>query len=925
MGGLLAAPTVGECPNTKNCPDDPSEWTDGMTSHAYEDAPLDVCFDPMTFLPIASPIYWDVDAPDLDHDGYLDEWEVDGGIDTNCDGIIDVELPDAKPTVADLYLEIDCLQDDLNGDGDADDAGEHSHCPKLDAISQVVSSFGEGWAIGSASYEGIALHVDIGDLAGAGRVFTVVSSLGVEGTYGDYGEGSTRIVELGNEIITTDDSDKVNTQLSDLKANNFPDRRRGFWRYGIFGHQTNSRRASDDCTSGVSSSGSQAFLVTLGGTNPSGRTCHEDPATMLPIGSFRRQAGTLMHEFGHQIGLPHGGSDSVNRKPHYLSVMNYRFQFDWVRAYPHRINGETYAGCIYDYGAVPLDLDENNFDECLGLGGGFAGFGAVDINNDGNFDGPSCPTPTSGIHWDLNGDGACVVKDGMAWDTSPENDDFVVGDTIVSGPDHVCDTTANNDNASGDDDQENDVGTVTERVLVAPGSDFERLLLDWRKGPNFEAPGIIEEDDDHATAEQREAEALRASAQVRPLTVVVDPGLVSGVPDEIVTIPLQLRNEGFGPAFEVHAVVTFPDGTAVVVDRPILRLGEEDGAAVSYKIPSGACPGAQPIEVRVQAKGYYGADYEQVATFAIDAIDDERPTLELKANAFTMCQDTQQVVQLTPPVVHDNCDADLHAIGEIFAFNGVAIDPPIVIPNDYRLALRPGTYSVRWSATDEGGNASTSMQEVVVSASAALGLCCSSAAYITVTGSESGEVLASYANSTQPIYVDARGGDDVVATGSGDDCVFGGNGGDNLSSTSGADRFFGGPGGDNIALCQSGFGGSVEVYAGSGAQTVSVQYCSGSALYGGAQVDKLTGSSTGADIVHPGGGADQVNTGGGNDTVLVYDVCELVSGEVLNGGPGADTLILPISLAAAQARGVSISNFETVVVQTDKRHLALCQ
>ncbi len=38
------------------------------------------------------------------------------------------------------------------------------------------------------------------------------------------------------------------------------------------------------------------------------------------------QAGTLMHEFGHSLGLHHGGRDDVQFKPNYLSVMNYMFQ-----------------------------------------------------------------------------------------------------------------------------------------------------------------------------------------------------------------------------------------------------------------------------------------------------------------------------------------------------------------------------------------------------------------------------------------------------------------------------------------------------------------------------------------------------------------------------------------------------------------------
>lgn len=39
------------------------------------------------------------------------------------------------------------------------------------------------------------------------------------------------------------------------------------------------------------------------------------------------ERGTFMHEFGHNLGLLHGGNENENYKPNYLSVMNYTFQF----------------------------------------------------------------------------------------------------------------------------------------------------------------------------------------------------------------------------------------------------------------------------------------------------------------------------------------------------------------------------------------------------------------------------------------------------------------------------------------------------------------------------------------------------------------------------------------------------------------------
>ncbi len=50
-------------------------------------------------------------------------------------------------------------------------------------------------------------------------------------------------------------------------------------------------------------------------------------STPTIVGSPDQQAGTLMHELGHNLGLRHGGSDDINCKPNYLSVMSYTRQF----------------------------------------------------------------------------------------------------------------------------------------------------------------------------------------------------------------------------------------------------------------------------------------------------------------------------------------------------------------------------------------------------------------------------------------------------------------------------------------------------------------------------------------------------------------------------------------------------------------------
>ncbi|MFG2814415.1 hypothetical protein [Streptomyces sp. NPDC048410] len=41
------------------------------------------------------------------------------------------------------------------------------------------------------------------------------------------------------------------------------------------------------------------------------------------VGTVAEQAGTFLHELGHNLNLEHGGDQNVNNKPQYYSVMNY--------------------------------------------------------------------------------------------------------------------------------------------------------------------------------------------------------------------------------------------------------------------------------------------------------------------------------------------------------------------------------------------------------------------------------------------------------------------------------------------------------------------------------------------------------------------------------------------------------------------------
>jgi hypothetical protein len=76
------------------------------------------------------------------------------------------------------------------------------------------------------------------------------------------------------------------------------------------------------------------------------------------VGTPSIQEGTFMHEFGHNLGLGHGGADHFNNKPNYFSVMNYQLQM------PTKVDNRPldYSQCT-----VP-QINETNLVEKNGIG-----------------------------------------------------------------------------------------------------------------------------------------------------------------------------------------------------------------------------------------------------------------------------------------------------------------------------------------------------------------------------------------------------------------------------------------------------------------------------------------------------------------------------------------------------------------------------
>ena len=118
------------------------------------------------------------------------------------------------------------------------------------------------------------------------------------------------------------------------------------------------------------------------------------------------QAGTFVHELGHNLGLKHGGNDHSTYKPNNLSLLNYAFQMDGIPYTAY--NGTRYL--LYDYSRQKLPaLRETSLNEAAGLGNG-----AIDSDggvygttwyswNGFGYDNKTTFNATSNVDWNQNG------------------------------------------------------------------------------------------------------------------------------------------------------------------------------------------------------------------------------------------------------------------------------------------------------------------------------------------------------------------------------------------------------------------------------------------------------------------------------------------------------------------------------------------
>lgn len=217
-------------------------------------------------------------APDADGDGVCDDAEARYGTnpnlsDTDGDGLsdnaelfgfdgLDLHYYGADPLHKDIFLEIDYYP---------------GLKPDDTAINRVVDAFADAPVSNPDGDSGIDLHALVDDQIAAADV--------------------------------DNDLNPAWTDFDIIKNKYFETRRNRAFHYALFANQYNGG-SSSGLSRGIPA---HDFIVSLGNWS-------------TPGGTIQQQAGTLMHEFGHNMGLRHGGNENENYKPNYLSIMSYNYQ-----------------------------------------------------------------------------------------------------------------------------------------------------------------------------------------------------------------------------------------------------------------------------------------------------------------------------------------------------------------------------------------------------------------------------------------------------------------------------------------------------------------------------------------------------------------------------------------------------------------------
>ncbi len=269
-----------------------------------------------------------------------------------------------NPRHKDLYVELDYMQDTTTSGTAA------QHMPSIATLGEIVAYFANAPGVTNPDGTGgITLHLDAGTYGGTNYNLGGGNAVTHDRDLGTWASTNTctNLAGCGDrafgEVISCNGYSFQ--EFFNIKNNvnagggNFDYQRRArTYHYMIFAHYLGD--VTNCWVSGIARMPGRDFIVTLAQTGLPNNGNHEH-------GLQEYRKSTFMHEFGHALGLDHGGrGDGTNNKPNYLSVMNYAHQFNGIL---HDDGTPAYYG--YSGAQLP-NLDENALDERIGIAHAYA-------------------------------------------------------------------------------------------------------------------------------------------------------------------------------------------------------------------------------------------------------------------------------------------------------------------------------------------------------------------------------------------------------------------------------------------------------------------------------------------------------------------------------------------------------------------------
>jgi hypothetical protein len=469
---------------------------------------------------------------DSDGDALLDQWETDG-IDYDGDGEVDLDLPamGADPDHKDIFIEIDYMV--LGG------VGGHTHKPTAAALQTLIDAFNAAPVDNPDGTTGIHIHID----AGSDTIMDPVTNA----TWGSQSESDA--LTHDNALGTFFANGNYNwSEFDTIKGagvpGNFDVRRADVFHYCIFAHNLSATSISG-ISRGIPASD---LIVSLGSWTSSTGTTNE-------------QAGTLMHELGHNLGLFHGGDDPFgNYEPNYLSIMSYAFQMAGLR-----ISG---ADGNYDYSRFALPtVDENDLDETVGLSGVPAAAGYGTRFFDANGVARIVNNVNVAIDWNWDGDGGADTS--VAVDVNGTALGRGVGYCLLSG-----DPCFNNAHCSGG------AGDTCQMLTVLAASDnWAEIVFDGGAVGHLGEQVILPMETEANEITEEEADQIPTDFSVG----IAGPGEVTLEACEPATYDYTISNTGDSADIYEITVSDVQGWADTSVLPPVLPLAA--GSSVSYEIP----------------------------------------------------------------------------------------------------------------------------------------------------------------------------------------------------------------------------------------------------------------------------------------------------------------------------------------------------